>query len=191
MLHNFTSASCKTLLFQSISCCKTHLHLASLKQYLWANSPEYNERSANFQHCQQQCYSFPGIPSIFIVGRFYGNEWKIILSWTWIIASFLNKKSLWSTFFIWSWILVKKRTLRVFCSVHMASIDHKGITRIKIIIGIFLMTFKWSLFCPDYAIYFFLLGWHIWKALAIPSSHILPKWTSESGIGLETNFLDY
>ena len=53
------------------------------------------------------------------------------------------------------------------------------------------MTFKWSLFCPDYAISFFLLGWHIWIALAIPSSCILPKGMSGSGTGLEINFLDY
>ena len=44
LLHNFARMSCKTLLFQYIPYCKTHLHLACLKQYLKANHPEYNER---------------------------------------------------------------------------------------------------------------------------------------------------
>lgn len=34
---------------------KTQLHLARLKQYPEANCPEYNEISANLQHCQQHC----------------------------------------------------------------------------------------------------------------------------------------
>ena len=41
------------------------------KQYP-ANSPEYNERSANLQHYHQPCYSFWRIPP-------ERNEWKIIL----------------------------------------------------------------------------------------------------------------
>ena len=38
-----------------LSYIKTQLHLAHLKQYPEANCPEYNEISANLQHCQQQC----------------------------------------------------------------------------------------------------------------------------------------
>ena len=38
-----------------LSYVKTQLHLAHLKQYPEANCPEYNEVSANLQHCQQQC----------------------------------------------------------------------------------------------------------------------------------------
>ena len=38
--------------------------MARLKHYPCADRPEYNEGSANLQHCQQPCYSFSGIPSI-------------------------------------------------------------------------------------------------------------------------------
>ena len=41
----------------SISDFKTQLHLAHLKQYPEANCPEYNEISANLQHCQQSVFS--------------------------------------------------------------------------------------------------------------------------------------
>ena len=64
LLHNFTGASCKTLLSNDISYFKTDLRLARLKQYPKANRPENNERSANLQPCQQWCYSSSGIPSI-------------------------------------------------------------------------------------------------------------------------------
>ena len=56
---SFTGASYKTSLFQYISYFKTRL-----KQYPKVNRPEYNERSANLQPCQQPCYSFSGMPSI-------------------------------------------------------------------------------------------------------------------------------
>lgn len=43
---------------------KTQLHLAHLKQYPEANCPEYNEISANLQHCQQQCLAAASIDSM-------------------------------------------------------------------------------------------------------------------------------
>ena len=59
--------------FQYIPYFKTGLHLARLKQYPKANRPEYNERSANLQHCRQPCYSYLWA-TVDIVGCFYGNE---------------------------------------------------------------------------------------------------------------------
>ena len=63
LLHNFAGTSCNILLFQWISYFKTHLHLAHVTQYPWANGPEYNKRSANLQQYQQLCYSFSRILS--------------------------------------------------------------------------------------------------------------------------------
>lgn len=69
--NNFAGTSCKTIIFQYISYFKIPLHLARLKQYPKAR-PEYSEKSANLQHCQD---------NVDIVGHFYENEWKIILFW--------------------------------------------------------------------------------------------------------------
>ena len=74
MLHNFAGASCKTLLFQYTSFFKTRLHLVRPKQCRKANRLEYNERAANLQNCQQPCYPFSGVPSIFWVVSMEMNE---------------------------------------------------------------------------------------------------------------------
>ena len=64
-----------------------HLHLDGLKQFPWANCPEYNERSTNVQPCQQPCYSFTRIPlMMWVVSLEMNRNW----SFFWIVF-FLNE----------------------------------------------------------------------------------------------------
>ena len=62
--HPFTSASCNKLPFQWISYFKIHLHLARLKQYPWANRPEYKERSAICDIISSRVILSPGVLTI-------------------------------------------------------------------------------------------------------------------------------
>ena len=73
---NSQGQDCYTTLLASRS------YLISRLVVIWLayNHPEYNERSANLQHCRQPCYSYLWA-TVDIVGCFYGNEWKIIPFW--------------------------------------------------------------------------------------------------------------
>ena len=71
-IHNFAGAYYKTLLFNYIS----------YFNYPKANRPEYNERSSNLQPCRSSAaVLFFLRDTVDIVGRFYGNEWKITPFW--------------------------------------------------------------------------------------------------------------
>ena len=112
IIHNFAGASHKTLLFNYISyfnCPK-------------ANPPEYNE--SHPQTCNL-------VSSRVVLSRGYRRYCRSFL-WKWMknnpffayIVSFLNEKSKWSGFLMWSWILVKK------CTVSQLGTDHSLALRV-------------------------------------------------------------
>ena len=77
MLHNFASASCKTLLFQSISCCKTYLHLASLLSIIFELTVQNTVKDQQTCNIVSSCVILsPGYPQY--CGSFLWKWWKWI-----------------------------------------------------------------------------------------------------------------